>query len=183
MDKFFLRKNEAVMVIVDIQERLAAVMSERQKVVENCLHLIELCKLLDIPIILNEQYPRGLGQTVPELKEALTMLVPHEKVTFSCCGMGTFAETLAESGRKKVLLVGMETHVCVLQTCLDLLRNDYVVHAVSDAICSRTYDNFKTAMEYMKTAGAVVTCTETALFQLLEKAGTEEFKIISKRIK
>lgn len=183
MEKFVLKKDEAVLVIVDIQERLAAVMDERQKVVDNCLHLIELARLQNIPIIINEQYPKGLGPTVPEIKHALEPYKPLEKLTFSCCGGSEFPDHIAGTGRKKVILCGMETHVCVLQTCIDLLAKDYVVHSVSDAICSRTNDNYRTALEYMRDAGAVITCTETVLFQLLEKAGTEEFKIISKRIK
>ncbi len=183
MDKFSLLAEDVVLVIVDIQERLAAVMQERQKVVDNCLHLIEICKMLDIPIILNEQYPKGLGPLVPEIRDAVKEYAPHEKVTFSCCGMGSFAGSLKSTGRKKVILVGMETHVCVLQTCIDLLKEGFTVHAVRDAICSRTENNFVTAMEYMRDAGAVITCTETVLFQLLVKAGTEEFKAISKRIK
>ncbi len=183
MDKFFIEKTEVVLVIVDIQERLAAVMSERKKVVENCLHLIELAKLLGIPVLLNEQYPKGLGPTVSEIKDALQPYEPLEKLTFSCCRGPVFPERLAATGRKKILLAGMETHVCVLQTCVGLLKEGYTVHAVSDAICSRTKDNFRTAIEFMRDAGAVITCTEAVLFQLLERAGTEEFKIISKRIK
>ncbi len=183
MEKYLLKKDEAVLVLVDIQERLAVVMNDRQKVVDNCLHLIELARLQNIPIILNEQYPKGLGPTVPEIREALSGINVHEKVTFSCCAMGTFGESLGATGRNKVILSGMETHVCVLQTCIDLLDKGYIVHAVSDAICSRTTDNYATALEYMRDAGAVITCTETALFQLLERAGTEEFKAISKRIK
>ncbi len=183
MDKFFLDKDEAVLVIVDIQERLAAVMSERKKVVDNCLHLIELARLLGIPVLLNEQYPKGLGPTVSEIRDALQPYEPLEKLTFSCCKGPAFPERLAAARRKKVILVGMETHVCVLQTCIGLLNEGYAVHAVGDAICSRTKDNFQTAIEFMRDAGAVITCTETVLFQLLEKAGTEEFKIISKRIK
>lgn len=183
MDRFFLSSQEVVMVIVDIQERLAAVMSERQRVVDNCLHLIELARLQNIPIILNEQYPKGLGQTVVEIKEALQSYQPLEKVTFSCCGEDAFPEKLRNAGRNKIILVGMETHVCVLQTCIDLLKEGYIVHAVSDAICSRTQERYRTALEYMRDAGAVITCTETVLFQLLKKAGTEDFKTISKRIK
>ena len=183
MEKFMLKDDETVLVLVDIQERLAAIMSDRQKVIDNCLHLIELAKLLNIPVILNEQYPKGLGPTVAEIKDVLDAYEPHEKTTFSCCGMGTFAGSLLSVGRKKVILVGMETHVCVLQTCIDLMKDGYIVHAVSDAICSRTKDNFETALEFMRDAGAVITCTETVLFQLLEKAGTEDFKAISKRIK
>ena len=183
MDKFFLEKSEAVLVIVDIQERLAAVMGKRKKVVDNCLHLIELSKLLDIPVILNEQYPKGLGPTVSEIKEALHPYEPLEKVTFSCCKGPSFIDRLSATAKKKIILVGMETHVCVLQTCIGLLEAGYRVHAVSDATCSRTKEDFDTAIEFMRDAGAVITCTETVLFQLLEKAGTEEFKIISKRIK
>ncbi len=183
MDKYFLEKNDGVLVIVDIQERLAAVMSERKKVVDNCLHLIELARLLDIPVILNEQYPKGLGPTVSEIREALQRYEPLEKITFSCCKGPAFPERLAGTERKKIILVGMETHVCVLQTCIGLLKEGYAVHAVSDAICSRTKDSYQTAIEFMRDAGAVISCTETVLFQLLEKAGTEEFKIISRRIK
>jgi nicotinamidase-related amidase len=183
MDKFFLEKHDAVLVIVDIQEKLAAVMSEREKVVNNCLHLLELCRLLDIPVMLNEQYPKGLGQTVPEIRNALVTYEPLEKIAFDCCKGDSFPARLAVTGRKKVLLAGMETHVCVLQTCIGLLNEGYAVHSVSDAICSRRKEDFETAREFMRDAGAVVTCTETVLFQLLERAGTEEFKVISKRIK
>ncbi len=183
MDKFVLERSEVVLVIVDIQERLASVMSERKKVVDNCLHLIELSKLLNFPVILNEQYPKGLGPTVSEIKDALNPYEPLEKLTFSCCKGPSFMGKLSHAGRKKIILTGMETHVCVLQTCIGLLDAGYTVHAVSDAICSRTKENFRTALNFMRDAGAAITCTETVLFQLLEKAGTEEFKIISKRIK
>jgi len=183
MDRFILSSQEVVVVIVDIQERLAAVMSERKKVVDNCLHLIEASKLLTIPIILNEQYPKGLGRTVSEIRDAFQDNAPLEKVTFSCCRGDAFPDKLASTGRKKVLLVGMETHVCVLQTCCDLLKGGYTVHVVSDAMCSRTKENYATAIEFMRDAGAVITCTETVLFQLLEKAGTDEFRSLSKRIK
>ncbi len=183
MDKFFLDRNEAVLVIVDIQERLAAVMSERQRVIDNCLHLIEISKLLKIPVIITEQYPKGLGPTASEIREAIQPYEPLEKITFSCCGEPLFSEKLASLVRKKVILVGMETHVCVLQTCIGLLKEGYHVHAVRDAICSRAKGNFKTGIGFMRDAGSVVTCTEAVLFQLLERAGTEEFKIISRRIK
>lgn len=183
MDKFFLDKDEAVLVIVDIQERLATVMEKRQKVIDNCLHLIEAAKLLHIPIILTEQYPKGIGHTVKEIREALPSYEPIEKITFSCCKGPSFLGSLASTGRKKIILAGMETHVCVLQTCIGLLREGYSVHTVMDAVCSRAEDNFAAGIEFMRAAGAVITCTETALFQLLDKAGTEQFKIISKRIK
>lgn len=183
MEKFLLEKEEAVFVIVDIQERLAAVMSERQKVIDNCLHLVEISRLLSIPIVVTEQYPKGLGPTVSEIRAALPSYDPDEKISFSCCEDAEFIKRLYATGRKKVILAGMETHVCVLQTCIGLLKEGYPAHVVGDAVCSRTKADFKTGLEYMRDAGAVITGTETVLFQLLEKAGTDEFKIISKRIK
>jgi isochorismate hydrolase len=183
MDKFLLNRKDAVFVIIDIQERLADVMSDREKVVQNCLHLIDASKILDIPILLNEQYPKGLGPTVPEIREALQPYQPLEKITFSCCNGGEFFSRLRETGLKKIIIAGMETHVCVLQTCIDLIRSGYIVHIAGDAVCSRYVENYRTGIEFMRDAGAVITCTETILFQLLEKAGTEEFKLISRRIK
>lgn len=183
MEKFFLDKNDSAIVIVDIQERLAAVMDKRQKVITNCLHLIDAAKILNIPVILTEQYPKGLGPTVSEIREFLPSYEPIEKLTFSCCREPVFMNSVAASGKKKIILAGMETHVCVLQTSLGLIRVGYAVHAVSDAICSRSNDNFHSGIEFMRDAGAVITCTETVLFQLLEKAGTAEFSVISKRIK
>jgi nicotinamidase-related amidase len=183
MKKCTLIKDEAVLVIIDIQERLASVMNERGKVIGNCLHLIESAKLLHVPVVLTEQYPKGLGLTVSEIKTVLPAYEPVEKTTFSCCGAPAFLDRLSVSRRRKVLLCGMETHICVLQSCVDLIRGGFTVHAVSDAQCSRAKENHKIGLEFMRDAGAVITCTETALFQLLERAGTEEFKTISKRIR
>lgn len=183
MSKFTLDKNNVTLLIVDIQDKLAAAMKQREKVVENTLHLIELTKMLNIPIIVTEQYPKGLGPTVPEIKEALPAYVPIEKLTFNCCGVPDFSGSLKRAGRRKIILTGMETHICVLQTALGLLQDGYAVHAVSDAICSRTKENWKVGLGFMHDAGVVITGTETVLFQLLGVAGTEEFKAISKRIK
>lgn len=184
IDKFFVRREDSVLVIVDVQDKLVAVMSEREKVVSNTLHLIEAAKLLHIPIIVTEQYPKGLGQTVKEIRDSLaTSYEPVGKLMFGCCGEPVFMEALVKAGRKKVILTGMETHVCVLQTCIGLLKEGYAVHVVRDAVCSRTKENCETGLGFMRDAGAVITGTETVLFQLIEKAGTEEFKAISKRIK
>ncbi len=180
---YFLGREEAVLVIVDVQERLADVMGTRRDVVSNSLHLIEAAKLLGVPVILTEQYPKGLGPTVKEIRQALPSYMPVEKIMFGCCGEPEFMRALSATAKKKVILAGMETHVCVLQTCLGLLKEEYSVHVVSDAVCSRSSDNFKTGIEFMRDAGAVITGTETVLFQLLEKAVTEEFKAISRRIK
>ncbi len=183
LDKFFLDKDDTVLLIVDIQDKLAAVMKDRDTVVRNNLHLIELAKMIRMPVMVTEQYPKGLGKTVAEIREALPFYRPMEKMTFDCCGQPAFLEDLKEHGRRNVVLTGMETHICVLQTCIGLLRDGINVHIVRDAVCSRTGENWKTGIEFMREAGAVATSTETVLFQLLKVAGTEEFKKISQRIK
>lgn len=183
LDKFFLDKEDTVLLIVDIQEKLAAVMTEKDKVVRNNLHLIELAKMINMPVMVTEQYPKGLGPTVADIKNALPFYRPVEKMTFDCCGQPPFLEELKEHNKRNVVLTGMETHICVLQTCIGLLKGGINVHIVQDAVCSRTRENWKTGVEFMREAGAVVTSTETALFQLLKVAGTEEFKKISQRIK
>jgi nicotinamidase-related amidase len=183
MEKFLLNKDDTALLIVDVQERLVSVMNARDIVTDNCLHLIELSKLLTIPVIVTEQYPKGLGQTVEKIRNALPPYQRVEKLTFSCCDEPSFLDSIKRVNRKKLLLTGMETHICVLQTCIGLLQNGFNVHVVNDAVCSRKEDNRKTALEFMRDAGAVITCTETVLFQLLKIAGTEEFKAVSRRIK
>ena len=183
MEKYILDRNNSLLLIVDIQEKLAAVMSHRQKVVDNTVHLIELSKMLNIPVVITEQYPKGIGPTVKEIREAVPEYEPLIKMTFDCCGHDGFSDRITSFNRKQIILTGMETHICVLQTCLSLLKQSYPVHLVSDAVCSRKKHDFKTGKAFMHDAGAVVTTTETVLFQLLEEAGTPEFKSISKRIK
>ncbi len=183
VEKFLLDKNSAALLIIDIQERLAAVMKQKDQVVKNCLHLVELAKMQSIPVVVTEQYPKGLGKTVPELQAALSSYQPVEKTAFNCCGEPAFNALVKRLGRKKIIVTGMETHICVLQTSLGLLGEGYGVHLVSDAVCSRTKENWKSGVEFIRDAGGVVTNTETALFQLLGVAGTEEFKKISQRIK
>ena len=183
MERFLLDKNNCILVIVDIQERLATVMKQKDPVVNNCLHLIEIAKIFGIPRVVTEQYPKGLGRTVEEIRKALPADDPIEKLTFSCCEEPAFLNEIKKLNKKTVILTGMETHVCVLQTCIGLLSNGFHVHLVKDAVCSRAKENWRTGIEFMRDAGAVVTCTETVLFQLLKVAGTEEFKTISKRIK
>ncbi len=183
LEKFFLSKEDTVLLIIDIQEKLAVVMKERDRIVKNNLHLIELAKMIGVPVMVTEQYPKGLGTTVAEIRDALPLYRPIEKMTFDCCGQPAFLEDLKKHNKRSVVLTGMETHICVLQTCIGLLRSGINVHLIQDAVCSRTKENWKTGIEFMREAGAVVTSTETVLFQLLKVAGTEEFKKISKRIK
>jgi nicotinamidase-related amidase len=181
--KFAIDRGDAALVIVDVQERLAAVMDQRRKVIENCVRLVEAAKILGMPVVVTEQYPRGLGPTEEKLRGALPVYEPVEKLSFSCCGEPKFMEAVTTLGRKKIILAGMEAHVCVLQTCIELLNAAYSVHLIQDAVCSRTKENWLVGVGMMRDAGTVVSSTETVLFQLLGKAGTEEFKAISKLVK
>lgn len=183
IDGFRFDRSGAVLLVIDIQERLAAVMAEREKVIANAGHLIAASKLLDVPVVYTEQYPRGLGPTVPELRAELEPAAPVEKLTFDCCGEPAFAPALEAAGRSSVIVCGMETHICVLQTVLGLLARGATVHVAADAVCSRHPENRHTALEFMRDAGAAITCTETVMFQLLVRAGTPEFKAIQARIR
>lgn len=183
MQKYVIEADHTLLVLLDIQERLAAAMEERESVVSNALHLLELARLFQMPVLVTEQYPQGIGPTVPELRQALEDYRPIVKTSFSCCNEESFIEALVKTGRKTVLICGMETHICVLQTAVDLLRKGYYVHIVSDGATSRKELDKERGLRYMEGAGAVITTTETALFQVLKKSGTEDFRIISKRIK
>jgi len=184
MDKFFLDRDSAQLVVVDVQEKLCRAMDPQvlEKLTNNIAILMDSATELGVPTVATEQYVRGLGETLPALKEKLTTKA-LEKMTFSCCGGEGFLETLEKSGRRKVILTGMETHVCVLQTALDLLSHGYTVHLVVDAVMSRKKGNWSTALAAMAAAGAVLTSTETVVFQLLKVAGTEEFKKLSKLVR
>lgn len=176
---FFLERSDSLLVVIDVQEKLFAVMDQQEKILKNIALLIRVAQRLGLPIVVTEQYPRGLGSTIPPLKELLTGIEPLPKVTFSCWRTDSFRERLEQEGRKSILLTGMEAHVCVLQTALDLLSAGYRVHLPLDAICSRHKENWKVSLRQLERAGAVITCAETIAFELLEKAETEDFKALS----
>ncbi|SDZ75048.1 Nicotinamidase-related amidase [Desulfuromusa kysingii] len=183
-DKFWLDAEKTALVIIDVQEKLAPAMNQSLygQLIQHTNLLIEGFKALGLPIIATEQYPQGLGHTVTELPGVASQDC-IEKMTFSCCGDDKFMAALEKSEAKQVLIVGMETHVCVFQTALDLLDRGYVVHLVSDALCSRFQSDYANAIKASARAGAVITTTETALFQLVKVAGTDSFKAISKLIR
>lgn len=183
-EKFWLSGEKAVLVVVDVQEKLAPAMDGElyAQLLEHTNLLIEGFKALDLPIIATEQYSKGLGNTVAQLDGAAEQ---HriEKMSFSCCGEETFLSALKETGAKQVVIAGMETHVCVFQTVLDLLDRGYTVHLVRDAVSSRFKSDYENAVSTAARAGAVITTTEMALFQLVKGAGTEGFKAISKLVR
>lgn len=183
-DKFFLDAADAVLVVIDIQEKLCRAMDEKvlRHLVANTGIMLETAAELKIPVVVTEQYVKGLGETVSALKERLAEPA-LEKMTFSCCGDPAFVSRMKNLGRKQVIIVGMECHVCVLQTVIELLDAGFNVHLVRDAVMSRRKDNWLVGLETARDAGAVITSTEAALFQLLKVAGTDEFKKLSKLVR
>lgn len=183
-DKFWLEVKRTALLVIDVQEKLVPAINKNlyQHLLQNVPLLIEGCRSLGLPVIVTEQYPKGLGHTIPEFSEAAR---EHciEKLSFSCCGDDGFVAALKKTGADQVIIVGMETHVCVLQTVLDLLDRGYGVHLVRDAVGSRFIGDYENALNLAAAAGAVITTTETALFQLIKIAGTDEFKVISKLVR
>ncbi len=177
-----LTGENTVAVVVDYQERMVEVMQHKDSVTSEIVRILQGMEMLNVPVLATEQYPKGLGPTVSEVKSLLDFDKASEKMTFSCCGIDSFAETLQATGRKQVILMGVETHVCVLQTVLDLLANGYQVHVPIGATCSRKDENRDNAFARMQQAGAILTNTESVLFELMVEAGTETFKQVRKLI-
>lgn len=182
---FRLSPDESVLLIVDLQEKLMTAMPEapRKRTLDSVHTLIAAASRLGFPIMVTEQYPRGLGPTVPSLAEAIPDFSPFEKMTFSCMGVSEFTSKLKALGRSKIILAGCETHVCCYQTGLELMGNGFIVHAVGDALCSRRKLNWRTGLAALERAGAIPATTEQVLFDLLKVAGTEDFKALSRLIK
>jgi nicotinamidase-related amidase len=178
-----LRKDDTLLVIVDIQTRLLNVMFEKERLVSNCRKLIEACKLLEVPMVLTEQYPQGMGPTDPQILEMLDHKERIEKLSFSCCGAEDFNRKVSEFGRKQVVVIGIEAHICVLQTVHDLLHQGYLVYVPYDAVSSRKKRDYENALDRIGRAGAIVGSVESAVFELMENAGTSIFKQVSKLIK
>jgi len=173
---------QMLLVIIDVQERMAPAIPEGplNKLIRYTNIWIEASKEFNFPVIFTEQYPKGLGATIPEIRSSLAGIEPVEKISFSCCGEAEFTRALKASKARQVVICGMETHVCVYQTALDLLEDGIQVYLPADAVCSRSKFNWKNGLNLMQHAGAVVGNTETFIFQLLEEAGTDRFKKFSK---
>jgi nicotinamidase-related amidase len=183
-DRFFLDRKNSVLLVIDVQDKLCRAMDEKvlEKLTRNISILLEAAGELGLPVVATEQYVKGIGETIPPLKEKLSEPA-LEKMTFSCCGEAPFPERLASLGRKQVIVTGMEAHVCVLQTVVELLDAGYHVHLVKDAVMSRRKENWKVGVAAAMTAGAVPTSTEAVLFQLLRIAGSDEFRKLAKLVR
>jgi nicotinamidase-related amidase len=178
--------NQSQLLIIDIQERLAAAMqqSTRDSVLKNTSLLLESASLLQIPVVRTEQYPQGLGPTEKVLLEQTPQEAKcFEKTSFSCCATAGFCETGLDPERKQVVIAGMETHVCVLQTAFELHQRGLQVFVAADAVCSRSDHNRDNALERMRNAGIVITNTAPTLFEWLRDAGHEHFRTISRMLR
>ena len=176
-------REEVAAVVIDIQERLLPHIHDGDLILRNCLKLIEGLKILSIPVIMTQQYTRGLGPTVPALIQMLPEVRHIEKISFSCCEEPAFEKEIALLGKKDIILCGIESHICVLQTCLDLLADGKRPVVIEDCVSSRKPNDKHVAIERMRQEGAFISTTESILFELTRRAGNETFKSISGIVK
>jgi nicotinamidase-related amidase len=177
-----ISKEHTIGLVIDIQERLVPVMEEKELLLENCQKLISGMQILGLPILVTQQYTKGLGETVEEIKSIIPDFQYIEKKDFSCFDEPVFAEKIALSGAKNVIICGIESHVCVLQTAIDLKEAGYNPIVVFDCISSRSFDNVDLAAERFRYEGIMMTSMESILFELTRSAGNVNFKAISKLI-
>jgi nicotinamidase-related amidase len=178
-----LTVEDSVLLIIDVQEKLLRVMLGKEILVSNLQKLIKGCSLMGVPIIFTEQNPTGLGGTTPELTDLVTEFEPVIKFNFSCCAESGFNEKLKNLGRRQVIVCGIESHICVYQTSMDLLAGGYEVHLTADCVSSRTSINKELAVRRMISEGIKLTGLEMCLFELLRTSKTQHFKAISALIK
>lgn len=176
-----LEKESTCLMVIDVQERLFNSMEYdiRRNVVRNIGILLETANAFSIPIVVTEQYSKGLGPTIPDIRNHLGSIEAFDKTCFNCMLDAPIESRMAELGRKTVILCGIETHICVLTTALSLLERGYRVIVASDAACSRRKHEWKMAIAALRDAGAVIYPTETIAFMFIERSGTEEFKRLS----
>jgi len=178
-----LETTTTLLMVIDVQGKLAVAMFDRKMLYKNLGIIIEGCKILGAPILWLEQYPKGLGPTVPEVAKHLEGLTPHPKTVFPSLNDDGILKAFTAIDRQKVLLTGIETHVCVYQTALQLIERGNEVHVVADAVSSRTENNKRIGIEKIIHAGGFITSVETALFEMLGCAGGESFKKILTLVK
>lgn len=178
-------RDDAVLIVVDEQERLASAMHDREPVVAATVRLVRVAQLVGLPIVVTRQYPTGLGDLEPALRDAIAAAeaagsrVSHvDKLAFDCFGEPVFCEALAATGRKQLLIAGMETHICITQTALSAVRAGFDAHVAADACCSRSDEHHALALDRIRAAGVVVTTCESVMYELVGLAGTDEFRAL-----
>jgi hypothetical protein len=178
-----IHRDQCTGLVVDIQERLFPVMDGKEKLLRKCIMLLEGLKALEIPILVTEQYPKGLGHTISPILQVLDSNEAIEKISFSCCDETRFIKSLENLNKKAVIICGIEAHVCVFQTVIDMIEAGYLPVVVSDCISSRQSRDKDVALDRMRLEGAVITTAESILFELTGRAGTDLFKTISRLVK
>jgi nicotinamidase-related amidase len=178
-----LRREDALLVVVDMQARLVPVIAEEAALVRSCRRAVRALDLLGVPAIFTEQYPQGLGPTVPSLAELLQGRQPISKTCFGCFDCAEFAGAVEQTGRRALLLCGIEAHICVYQTALQALRRGYAVHILEDAIGARTAQARCVGLRRLQVVGALPSHTEMAIYELLGAAGAPEFRSVLTVIK
>ncbi len=176
-----VNRSDCVLLVIDVQDHIIDTIAEHEVTVENIKALIGAARVLNVPVMATQQ--ENLGEIVPELKNLVSDSPNFRKLSFSCCGDSVFMRKLQEVGRKTVIACGIETHICVLQTVLDLLTHGYQVLLVKDGTSSHALIDRETAIERMRGAGAMIGTTEAAIYELTEKAGTDEFRKILEIVK
>ncbi len=178
-----LSSDKSCLVVIDVQEKLAAVMHESAGMVSNCVVLVRIARTLDMPVLWCQQYPEGIGPTVEPLREHLSGIEPINKRCFSCVGHPDFSARLEQLNVETAILCGIETHVCVFQSAMELMQKGLYVHVIADAVASRTPANKHLGLNRMAASGAVISSTEMLLFELLRSAEHPHFKTLSKLIR
>ncbi|WP_323591681.1 hydrolase [Aliarcobacter butzleri] len=178
-----IRVEDALFCLVDVQERLFPHIGNKEILEKNLLTLVKGLKVLNVPFIVNEQYKKGIGETIPSLKELVETYSSYEKTTFSCCQNDETMKAIKNVNKKVVIVAGIETHVCVLQTCIDLLENGFKVVLVTDCCSSRKENDTKFAIKRLIQAGVIPTTYESILFELTLDAKNPCFKEISSLVK
>jgi len=178
-----ISSDSTILIVIDFQDNLFQVMQDKENLLANAAKVIKGAKVFDMPIIVTEQSPEKLGPTMPELARELSGSETIGKENFSSWANNKFQEKLKSSDRRQAIIMGIECHVCVYQTVLDLIDNGYSVHVVADAVSSRTSENKQIALQRMLQNGSTITSTEMCVYELLGKAGTEEFKATLQLVK
>lgn len=181
-NKMLMNRDKSLLLIIDVQERLAPAMDSPREVITGCAHLVGVAKRLGVPFIITEQYPKGLGATMIDIRQEAGENVTYlPKLDFSCVRDENIFAAIENSGRKQIILAGIETHICITQTAIDLKAAGYDVFVVSDACASRVQTQNILALQRLMKNGIDVVTAEMVMFEWLEKAGTDEFKEISKK--
>lgn len=178
-----IRAADSVLIVIDMQERLVSAMQAPARTIRNARRLIAAAREMDVPVLLTEQYPKGLGHIVREISEVADGAPVHEKLHFSCMEDTGFADAFRALGRRQAIIAGMEAHICVMQTAASLMEENYQVFVVSDATASRTMESERACIERLGSLGAGIVATEMAVYEWLGRAGTPAFKRILQLVK